>query len=47
MATPLGQRSSDDISKYTDTYTTFSGSDIVAMFNGTAIGSLSGITWSV
>lgn len=45
--TPLGQRSLDDISKYTNTYTTFSGADIVCTFNGTPIGSLSGITWSV
>ena len=46
MAT-LGSRTYDEISKYTNTYTTFSGADIVAMFNGTQIGTLSGITWSV
>jgi len=37
----------DDVSKYTQTYTTFSGSDIVCSFGGTPIGTLSGITWSV
>ncbi len=40
----LGSR---DIEQYTKTYTTFSGADIVATFNGTPIGSLAGITWSV
>src|SRR5690606_20141428 len=33
--------------KYTQTYTTFSGADITASFNGTVIGTLSGFTWSV
>lgn len=47
MANTLGGRSLDDISKYTNTYTTFSGADIVCTFNGTVVGSLSGITWSV
>ncbi len=42
----LGNRNST-IEEYTKTYTTFSGADIVATFNGTAIGTLSGITWSV
>ncbi len=47
MAGPLGGRDLDSIAKYTNTYTTFSGADIVCMFNGTEVGSLSGITWSV
>lgn len=34
-------------SKYTETYTSFSGADIVAQFNGHAIGTLAGITWSI
>lgn len=34
-------------SKYTQTYTSFGGADIVALFNGIAIGTLSGITWSI
>jgi hypothetical protein len=33
-------------SKYTETYTSFSGADIVAQFNGVTIGTLAGITWS-
>lgn len=32
---------------FTNTYTTFSGADIVATFAGVEIGTLSGITWSV
>lgn len=43
----LSDRSLDEINKYTQTYTTFSGADITASFNGTVIGTLSGITWSV
>ena len=35
------------LSKYTETYTTFSGADIVASFGGAVIGSLAGITWSI
>jgi hypothetical protein len=35
------------LTRYTNTYTTFSGADIVASFGGVAIGTLSGITWSV
>lgn len=35
------------LSKYTNTYTTFSGADIVCTFGGVVIASLSGITWSV
>lgn len=38
---------SASLGKFTETYTTFSGADIVASFAGVAIGSLSGITWSV
>lgn len=47
MAEYLGERNIEEISKYTQTYTTFSGTDIVANFNGVTIGTLSGITWSV
>lgn len=36
-----------EIGSFTETYTTFSGADIVATFAGTPIGTLSGITWSV
>jgi hypothetical protein len=36
-----------ELSRFTETYTTFSGADIVATFGGTVIGALSGITWSV
>lgn len=43
----LGERDLGDIAKYTSTYTTFSGADIVCNFNGTPVGTLSGITWSV
>lgn len=35
------------LSRFTDTYTTFSGADIVATFGGVTIGTLSGITWSI
>lgn len=38
---------SENLSRFTETYTTFSGADIVCSFGGTTIGSLSGITWSV
>lgn len=37
----------EKLSRFTETYTTFSGADIVCTFGGTPIGSLSGITWSV
>lgn len=37
----------EKLSRFTETYTTFSGADIVATFGGTPIGSLSGVTWSV
>ena len=33
--------------QYTKTYTTFGGSDIVATFNGTVIGELQAITYSI
>lgn len=42
----LGSRGTS-FDEYTKTYTTFSGADIVAVFNGTVIGTLAGITWSV
>ena len=35
------------LSRFTNTYTTFSGSDIVANFGGVTIGTLAGITWSI
>lgn len=35
------------VNKYLNTYTTFSGADIVATFGGVEIGALSGITFSV
>jgi len=38
---------STELGRFTETYTTFSGADIVAVFGGVTIGSLSGITWSV
>lgn len=41
------QSVSDPLSRFTDTYTTFSGADIVCTFGGVPVGSLSGITWSV
>lgn len=36
-----------DLSKYTNTYTSFSGADIVCSFGGVIVAALSGITWSV
>lgn len=36
-----------DLDRFTETYTTFSGADIVCSFDGVTIGELSGITWSV
>jgi hypothetical protein len=47
MAGFIGQRTNDKIEQYSRTYTTFSGADIVASFNGVAIGALAGLTWSV
>lgn len=35
------------IGRFTETYTTFSGADIVCSFGGVTVGTLSGITWSV
>lgn len=37
----------NQLSSFTEVYTTFSGADIIATFGGVVIGSLSGITWSV
>lgn len=37
----------NQLSRYTETYTTFSGADIVCTFGGVTVGALSGITWSV
>jgi hypothetical protein len=45
MASPQTQQTA--FGSFTNTYTTFSGADIVATFAGVEIGSLSGITWSV
>jgi hypothetical protein len=42
-----GLSSSTSVNKYLNTYTTFSGADIVASFGGVEIGALSGITFSV
>lgn len=36
-----------ELGRFTETYTTFSGADIVATFGGVPIATLSGITWSV
>lgn len=36
-----------ELGRFTETYTTFSGADIVCTFGGIEIGTLSGITWSV
>ena len=38
---------SENLSRFTETYTTFSGADIVCTFGGSTIGALSGITWSI
>lgn len=35
------------VSEYTKTYTSFSGCDIVATFNGKVIGELQAITYSI
>lgn len=37
----------DTLGRFTETYTTFSGADIVCSFAGVTVGTLSGITWSV
>jgi len=48
MATGFTPDSADgQFQQYTNTYTTFSGADIVASFGGAQIGSLMGITWSI
>lgn len=48
MATGFSpQESTGQFQQYTNTYTTFSGADIVASFGGAQIGSLMGITWSI
>lgn len=47
MANAIGDRGIGAAEAYTRTYTTFSGADIVATFNGTVVGTLAGLTWSV
>jgi len=42
-----GEYYDSPVNKYLNTYTTFSGADIVATFGGKEIGALSGITFSV
>lgn len=44
---PTGEYYDSPVNKYLNTYTTFSGADIVATFGGKEIGALSGITFSV
>lgn len=44
---PATQSEPNHFGTFTNTYTTFSGADIVATFAGVTIGTLSGITWSV
>jgi hypothetical protein len=45
---PAAQSSAtNQIGRFTDTYTTFSGADIVCCFDSVPIGTLSGITYSV
>jgi hypothetical protein len=43
----LGARGGSTVEQYTKTYTSFSGADIVCTFNGTVVGTLAGLTWSV
>jgi len=43
----MAAETNNTINKYLNTYTTFSGADIVATFGGIEIGALSGITFSV
>jgi hypothetical protein len=43
----MAAESYNPVNKYLNTYTTFSGADIVATFGGVEIGALSGITFSV
>lgn len=44
---PLNLRTDDTFAHYGNTYTSFSGADIVATMAGVPIGTLSAITWSV
>lgn len=43
----MPQSELNSIGAFTETYTTFSGADIVCTFNNTPIGELAGITWSI
>lgn len=43
----LDLRTDNTFAKYSQTYTTFSGADIVATIGGVVIGNLSALTWSV
>lgn len=43
----MAENVNSSVNKYLNTYTTFSGADIVATFGGVEIGALSGITFSV
>lgn len=47
MAGFAPQTNETQFQRYTNTYTTFSGADIVASFSGVPIGNLMGITWSI
>src|SRR4051812_35689836 len=41
------QNGGPNFSRFTETYTSFSGADIVCAFAGVTVATLSGITWSV
>lgn len=43
----MGILTEGEFGKFTNTYTSFSGADIVATFGGQNVGTLSGITWSI
>jgi hypothetical protein len=43
----MPQSENSGIGTFTETYTTFSGADIVCTFNNVPIGELAGITWSI
>lgn len=43
----MTQNISSQWERYKATYTTYSGADIQATFNGVVVGTLSGITWSI
>ncbi len=43
----MNSASTNDIGRFTETYTSFAGADIVCNFAGSTIATLSGITWSV